>query len=494
MFFLRKNKRLSFLLLVFFGYTWLHSADFFEDGMIQQVVEGEQNTPCFILLSHAHHDENLEKIKSMVELGVDVNIQNGSGQTALMMAARYGCEKIVTYLLDSGADVNLRDGYRNSALDYAIRGDRVEVARYLIDCKAQVSPSVEGEKPLWWKAALRKQWSLAKYLIEHGARVVWMDNLLFKTKTTSIYERDRFPNAFYNYLARIVIAQKELKYPLAGQQITQEPDFAQYASNRFQHNRQLPEKRSRSEDEIREQMREEEKYRERTDEEKESIEDDQRFANMIESFMADHSAYWRGKFQDVYFQWVENDDCQPLKKFLTEISPGLLPLIADSFKKREVFQERIMNLLKLERNPEKTLIEDMVYEFQEAEIEEFLRLKTKLEDDPRLSASQYRLSESQCRSVMPDDWYEDLYASNVELVKQERKDFCTRIGQENISPEIIKQQQLRLEQILGAEQRAMAERYAPDAGPVFREALAQKIKKEMEAKQQEQHSGVRAIE
>lgn len=54
-------------------------------------------------LIQACRNGDLEKVKELVKNGVDVNVKNFKGKTALHRAARYGYSEIVKYLKSKGA-------------------------------------------------------------------------------------------------------------------------------------------------------------------------------------------------------------------------------------------------------------------------------------------------------------------------------------------------------------------------------------------------------
>ena len=73
---------------------------------------------------------NVETVKMLLDLGIDVNARNSEGRTALMGAAHKGRNEIVQLLVDRGADLAARDiGSRDTihklagvswrAIDYA---------------------------------------------------------------------------------------------------------------------------------------------------------------------------------------------------------------------------------------------------------------------------------------------------------------------------------------------------------------------------------------
>jgi len=56
-------------------------------------------------------DKSFQAVKAIVEMGIDVNIINDTGQTAMHMAAFTGADPVVQFLADHGAKVNVRDKY-----------------------------------------------------------------------------------------------------------------------------------------------------------------------------------------------------------------------------------------------------------------------------------------------------------------------------------------------------------------------------------------------
>lgn len=64
---------------------------------------------------------NEEAVRALIEKGVDVNLQDMEGKTALMSAAAWGGRgKIVRLLLENGAAIDVQDNLGNTALDYAL--------------------------------------------------------------------------------------------------------------------------------------------------------------------------------------------------------------------------------------------------------------------------------------------------------------------------------------------------------------------------------------
>ena len=48
---------------------------------------------------------NIENVKLLIDAGVDANVADKDGYTALMWAVRYGYTEVVKLLIDAGADI-----------------------------------------------------------------------------------------------------------------------------------------------------------------------------------------------------------------------------------------------------------------------------------------------------------------------------------------------------------------------------------------------------
>lgn len=68
--------------------------------------------------------------KKLIKAGAELNVQDREGNTPLLIACRYGNEKVVRYLIKSGADITLKNNKGETAMDIAVeRGfsDAVEL-------------------------------------------------------------------------------------------------------------------------------------------------------------------------------------------------------------------------------------------------------------------------------------------------------------------------------------------------------------------------------
>ncbi len=83
-------------------------------------------------LIDAADNSNIKKLQEMLTQGVDINVTNNAGYTALHRASYHGYLKIVKYLLDAGANVNAKtmDGY--TPLDSAVSNNHLQIVKLLI--------------------------------------------------------------------------------------------------------------------------------------------------------------------------------------------------------------------------------------------------------------------------------------------------------------------------------------------------------------------------
>ncbi len=87
--------------------------------------------------------QDLDKIKNLVESGVDINYQEESaGATALIMSAMYNFEDIARYLIEKGADVSIKNRTGHTAL-MAAAGSSEKVFDLLVANRA-----ANGNTPL----------------------------------------------------------------------------------------------------------------------------------------------------------------------------------------------------------------------------------------------------------------------------------------------------------------------------------------------------------
>lgn len=88
-------------------------------------------TPLIAAAMNADQDQALEKVALLLEEGAKPDMVKHGGETALMLAAGRGHDKIVELLVDKGADVNLKNGAGESAMSYAKRSGKGAIVAFL---------------------------------------------------------------------------------------------------------------------------------------------------------------------------------------------------------------------------------------------------------------------------------------------------------------------------------------------------------------------------
>jgi acyl-CoA-binding protein len=100
-------------------------------------------------LLNAASANDTEKLRDLLEReGVDVNMKDSSGQTALHLAADKGALQSLFYLLEAGADVKATDHDGISALQAAVIAGNVKACQMLIDYGADPDQvDADGDSP-----------------------------------------------------------------------------------------------------------------------------------------------------------------------------------------------------------------------------------------------------------------------------------------------------------------------------------------------------------
>jgi len=90
------------------------------------------------LLHEAAGSGRPELAKELIDRGIDVDTQNGGGQTPLLKALELENYDVVKVLLDAGADPNILDNNRRSPLAMALKKGKAarESMKLLLECGA----------------------------------------------------------------------------------------------------------------------------------------------------------------------------------------------------------------------------------------------------------------------------------------------------------------------------------------------------------------------
>jgi len=114
---------------------------------------------------------SLPVIRLLVSKGADVNAQQTNGWTRLHLACFTGDKDTADFLIRQGADVNLRDNAGLPALWLAVSVGHAEVVELLIANGANVNLTSNEGSTLLWAATLHKHPDVVKLLIAKGIDV-----------------------------------------------------------------------------------------------------------------------------------------------------------------------------------------------------------------------------------------------------------------------------------------------------------------------------------
>lgn len=115
---------------------------------------------------------DLERVRSLLNQGADINAKDEHGQTALMNAAHAGQLELVRLLIERGANLNVTAKYNLSALMLALIAGHTEVCWLLIVAGADVSLRStygSGEQTALSLAEAGGHYELAALLRQKGA-------------------------------------------------------------------------------------------------------------------------------------------------------------------------------------------------------------------------------------------------------------------------------------------------------------------------------------
>ena len=92
---------------------------------------------------------DMDRVMSLIEIGVDIHSRDNNGYTALHYACIYGHTAVASLLLERGADIHSRDDRGRTALHFACTNSQKVTAILLIESKADIYiKSNDGKTPL----------------------------------------------------------------------------------------------------------------------------------------------------------------------------------------------------------------------------------------------------------------------------------------------------------------------------------------------------------
>ena len=122
-----------------------------------------------ISLADAIIDEDIETVRHILQLGVDVNEWDEYGFTYLIEAAIADNIEIARLLINRGAQTNLQDSTGGTALHWAVDNNNLAFAKLLLDHGADPNSFTFAGQPALMLPLLRRQAPIRKLLREYGA-------------------------------------------------------------------------------------------------------------------------------------------------------------------------------------------------------------------------------------------------------------------------------------------------------------------------------------
>ncbi|HCO95308.1 MAG TPA: hypothetical protein DIU00_15395 [Phycisphaerales bacterium] len=113
---------------------------------------------------------DLDRVAAFLDQGIDIDVKDKQGSTALFYAFRGKHKDIVELLVAKGADINARDKWGYTPLCYAIWNDDKDLTGFLISKGADVNLTAEEDYPPIYNAVWNKDLDIVKLLVAKGAK------------------------------------------------------------------------------------------------------------------------------------------------------------------------------------------------------------------------------------------------------------------------------------------------------------------------------------
>jgi len=84
-----------------------------------------------VLLCYAASVGNIENLKSLLNVGADINIGDYDQRTALHVSCGQDNLEVVLFLISEGANINAQDKWGNTPLDESIMYNKTNIAEHL---------------------------------------------------------------------------------------------------------------------------------------------------------------------------------------------------------------------------------------------------------------------------------------------------------------------------------------------------------------------------
>lgn len=122
-------------------------------------------------LHKAASQGNIERLKELIENGININLTGANGETALHHAADRRQDEVARYLIETNIDIHKADNNGNTALFYAAKAVRPEIALYLIAAGADINTTHENGSTALHRSVDRQMAETCHALIENHANL-----------------------------------------------------------------------------------------------------------------------------------------------------------------------------------------------------------------------------------------------------------------------------------------------------------------------------------
>ena len=150
------------------------SKDFMLDKYFSELQKLWDNEERQTLLVQAIEDENLELVNHVIDLGVDVNQEDGKGRTPLRIAIYKNNLEIITLLSKNGANLNSIDSLGWTPLTYSTllyieKKKNLEIVKLLVENGADMNDHCGSFANAFHVAILANNLEMVKFFMENGA-------------------------------------------------------------------------------------------------------------------------------------------------------------------------------------------------------------------------------------------------------------------------------------------------------------------------------------
>lgn len=169
---------------------------------IQAVGQDEQAEPK--ALWDAARKGELERVKELIEAGVDVNSATQYQATALSYASGRGHKDVVEYLLEKGADPSTEDTfYHATPMSWAVMNGHLDILQLLLKAGA------DGADDVLQNAIIQGRRPLFEAIVE--ADVISAEGVLAGRRTARVYSRDAMLSKLESLDVDETLAERKLE-------------------------------------------------------------------------------------------------------------------------------------------------------------------------------------------------------------------------------------------------------------------------------------------